>query len=106
MAFFVYVTKEYISSDYTINENEIGIVEVEKNTTSNVQFVNCPILIEIPNEFLKRFEPQKTGDQFAQKVCNRCNRLLPVENFQRNQKGGRKKSTLLCYIMKSKNFIR
>ncbi len=87
MAAFVCITREYQSNGYIIKENEIGIVEGKKGTTSSVQFANCPILIEIPNELLKSFVPQETGDQFSHKICNRCNRLLPIDNFQKNQNG-------------------
>ena len=39
------------------------------------------------NNILKTFKPTETGDQCKKKVCNRCNRLLPISLFQKNQHG-------------------
>lgn len=84
---FVYLINDYMTNEKIIKQNEVGIVLSESNDKSRVQFVEENTPIEIQNTLIHVFEPSKTGDQFKNKVCNRCNRLLPVEQFQKNQNG-------------------
>lgn len=88
MSVFVYVSKDILlSSSQKILKNEIGILIEENDAFSYVQFVNYDNIIKISTQYIHRFDPYTTGDQFAKKVCNRCNRLLPTEMFQKNQNG-------------------
>ena len=85
MNVFVYVIEDIL--DYDIREREIGLLKEQKEGVSYVQFVNHEGVIAIPTKFIRSFDPLKTGDAFAFKVCNRCNRLLNVNEFQKNQNG-------------------
>ena len=38
--------------------------------------------IEINESQVNYFNPEKTGDNFDKKICNRCNRLLDVNFFE------------------------
>lgn len=87
MANFVYITKELIVGHHIFKCFEVGIVTEKNETNSIIQFVDCPTPVEVPNSIIKSFDPNQIGDQFNQKICNRCNRLLPVNNFQKNQNG-------------------
>lgn len=87
MSTFIYITKDYRSDSCVIKKSEVGIIISKDESTSEIQFVNTPNAITLPNSIIKEFDPDKTGDQFALKVCNRCNRLLPTENFEKNQNG-------------------
>lgn len=87
MSNFVYISEEYNEDNITIRQYEVGIEIEQKGTMSNVQFINLSTPIDIPNNIIKSFDPSQTGDQFTHKVCNRCNRLLPVNDFQKNQNG-------------------
>ena len=87
MAKFIYLNKDFEYKDYFLRKNEIGMIEKKSQDISTVRFVNCPDLVDISNKDITEFDPVQTGDQFKNKVCNRCNRLLPVDNFQKNQNG-------------------
>lgn len=89
---FVYANKVVISREITIKKYEIGILVQQNSDTSYVHFVNHDELISLPSGLISYFDPEKTGDQFDYKVCNRCNRLLPVQNFQKNQNGKNNRS--------------
>ena len=87
METFVYIISDYDSADIHIKQFEIGILKKHQSNTVFVQFVNIEYPIEVFSELVKIFDPRKTGDQFSVKVCNRCNRLLSIEKFQKNQNG-------------------
>lgn len=87
MAGFIYITKDYEINGHTIRCNEVGMVISKNDENSLIQFIDCNEPIEIPNSITISFEPKETGDQCSYKVCNRCNRLLPVEYFEKNQNG-------------------
>lgn len=88
---FVYVTKDIPYKGKTINgtikKDEIGIIKSKGETTSFVSFVCNNIFIELDNSLIEYFDPSRTGDQYAKKVCNVCNRLLDVDMFEKNQNG-------------------
>ena len=83
---FVFIKDNYDNSE-KINQNEIGILIEEKTTTCIVNFINLNKDIEINKNLVEKFNPLYTGDQFEKKVCNICNRLLPVNEFAKNQNG-------------------
>ncbi len=87
MADFIYITEELQTDGVCVKQYEVGIIIGEKGNTTTVQFVDSPTPVDVPNSMIVSFDPERTGDQFLHKVCNRCNRLLPLENFQKNQNG-------------------
>lgn len=84
---FIYIKKDLQIKKYLIKKNEIGIVEKISLPNVTVQFVNTPYQIVLSKDDVDVFDPIKTGDKYNKKICNRCNRLLPVNNFQKNQNG-------------------
>lgn len=84
---FVYANKEINCKDICVQKNEIGILNKKIGTNCLVTFVNSNILLELDESYITDFDPKKTGDLFAKKVCNVCNRLLDVAQFQKNQNG-------------------
>ena len=84
---FVYITEEYKVNKYIIRQFEVGIKIAQEGTMATIQFVDNPNPINVPSSIVSPFDPEKSGDQFTHKVCNRCNRLLPVDEFQKNQNG-------------------
>ena len=52
-----------------------------------MEFPNLGHSIEVKNTELQKFDPFKTGDNYDKKICNVCNRLLPIEEFDKNQNG-------------------
>lgn len=84
---FIYLKEEYKADDYIIKKNEVGMILEKKDDIFTIQFVDCPNPVDVSKSIVKFFDPTKTGDQFSHKVCNRCNRLLPINNFEKNQNG-------------------
>lgn len=84
---FVYLVESIDAKDCFIEENAVGIVEREGKEESTIQFANPSCSLTLPNDILIEFDYKKTGDQYAKKICNVCNRLLPTEFFEKNQNG-------------------
>ena len=83
---FVFIKDDY-NKGIKINKNEIGILIGEKSNIYIVNFINLNKNIEIDKNLVEKFNPLQTGDQYEKKVCNICNRLLPVNEFAKNQNG-------------------
>lgn len=84
---FAYITTSLENSITPIQQYEIGIVIEKTNTDSIVQFATQDTPTIVPSNLLIEFNPAQTGDQYAKKICNICNRLLSIDNFQKNQNG-------------------
>ena len=84
---FISLNNTYSNEEVEINQFEIGIVEKEETDFFEIQFISQPKTISIGRNFVTIFNPLETGDGFNNKVCNRCYRLLPIENFEKNQNG-------------------
>lgn len=84
---FVYLIQDIEIDNYIINKNEVGIIEDSNNINSKIKFINLNLTVIIDNNLFKEFESDKTGDQFDKKICNICNKLLPIEMFEKNQNG-------------------
>lgn len=84
---FVYLLDDIKADNYLLEKNEVGIVDNEDNDYYIVRFtdVNGPLRINKIN--VEMFDPLKTGDNFEKKICNVCCKLLPVEQFAKNQNG-------------------
>ncbi len=89
---FIYVTEDIFYNDTIIKKNEIGIVEGTQNENVIVAFVTQDNPIPVSKEIVKYFDPFLTGDSFEYKICNRCNRLLRTELFDKNQNGKNNRS--------------
>lgn len=92
----------FLKEDYKeFKQYEIGIINSKHNDMLNVSFVNSDKTIEINESQVNYFNPEKTGDNFDKKICNRCNRLLDVNFFDKNQNGKnnrsvRRPSCIMC----------
>jgi RNase P subunit RPR2 len=84
---FVSIKKDINKIDVSVRRNEIGIVEKESKNSSVIFFVTNGKSLILLNSDFKVFDPTKTGDDFPEKVCNVCHRLLPTMEFSRNQNG-------------------
>lgn len=70
-----------------ILKDEIGILEKVEGDYAFVNFVNAGEITKLSLSDIEEFDPKKTGDQYDKKICNICNRLLPVDEFSKNQNG-------------------
>lgn len=92
----------FLKEDYKeFKQYEIGIINSKHDDMLNVSFVNNDKPIEINESQVNYFNPEKTGDNFEKKICNRCNRLLDVKFFDKNQNGKnnrsvRRPSCIMC----------
>ena len=84
---FVYLKEKYTSDDLEIKKHEIGILVDQKDEKSIVKFVSINKEAELDSDLIEIFNLYETGDAYERKVCNICNRLLPVDNFPKNQNG-------------------
>ncbi len=87
MGKFVYAKQDIPHGEETIRKNEIGIADDTLENKATVSFASNGITIELDSTLVEEFNPANTGDQYAKKVCNMCNRLLDVEMFAKNQNG-------------------
>lgn len=84
---FVYVLNEIRIDDNIIKSNEVGIISHEENDYYIVNFSSVNYPLKINKNHVRLFNPLATGDSFDKKICNVCNRLLPVHQFAKNQNG-------------------
>lgn len=84
---FVFATTETKLENYTVKKDEVGIIAYEDKNYYIVNFSNATYPIKIDKATVRLFNPLQTGDSFEKKICNVCNRLLPVSQFEKNQNG-------------------
>lgn len=78
----------YFKSNYKdIQQFEVGIIQKKSTNTCDVILATGKVGNQIPQKLLAKFDIYQTGDQFSKKICNRCGRLLPIDNFEPNQHG-------------------
>lgn len=84
---FVFINKDIVENDINIHVNEIGLLKRQNKVFGEILLVsNCELITLSTNDY-ELFDIRQTGDGYLKKVCNVCNRLLPTENFQKNQNG-------------------
>lgn len=84
---FIYITEDIILNEDIIPNLSVGIVEKEENDYFLVNFISKKDLYKVSKNIIRIFNPLETGDAFPYKICNLCHRILPTENFQKNQIG-------------------
>ena len=89
---FVYIKEDYAIQGVNLHKNEIGMLISANGDSVIVNFINHNQEITINRNLVEIFDPLETGDQFENKVCNICNRLLNTSNFQKNQNGKNNRS--------------
>lgn len=67
-------------------KNSVGLVEWTSQGIARVWLIGKDEEWDIPIEEVEQIDVTKTGDKFAQKICNVCHRLLSVEHFSKNQR--------------------
>jgi len=94
---FIYALIDINTQELVVHRYEVLYIK-EKNVdncrvisiTNGEEFNILNESIDNENEDLKYysyFDPAQTGDNFPNKVCNVCHRLLPTERFDINQHG-------------------
>jgi len=94
---FIYALKDVNIEKSIIYKNEVLYIKNKNEQNIKVISITNSIIFNIANENINNtdynknlfayFDPSNTGDNFSNKVCNICHRLLPIEQFQINQHG-------------------
>lgn len=71
--------------------NDVGVVKDEvvkdTNTIIGTYFIRLDKIIFLSKLNVKEIDPSKYGDQFDEKICNICHKILPTQDFALNQTG-------------------
>ncbi len=79
--------------DITLKQSEIGLVTTDRHNTILIQFPRVNKAYEFNRDEVEFFDVTKCGDDYQNKICDRCFRLLATDvNFENNR---RKKITRL-----------
>jgi hypothetical protein len=94
---FIYALIDINNQELVIHRYEVLYINEKYLQKSKVISITTGTEFDIPNEnidnkniemnFFSSFDPTQTGDNFPNKVCNVCHRLLPTERFDINQHG-------------------
>lgn len=80
---FVYLVTDI--TEYNLRQFTVGIVISSTDEVCTVNFGQTQLTVN--KKLIKEFDPLSVGDQFSHKICNICQRYLPVDNFSINQNG-------------------
>lgn len=77
--------------EYQIEKDDLVLSEKIEAGNVTVFFLRLNKDFLMSSKYLKRVHLDKTGDQFQMKICDRCYKLLDVEEFENNRikKGGK-----------------
>ena len=80
--------KEYIFVSKNIKEiqmYDIGILIEQDITNPMVYLLRIKEIYRLDIKLFEKFDLNLTGDEFDRKVCDRCYKLLPVDDFSNNR---------------------
>jgi len=84
---FLYIIEDIVLKDDIIPNLSVGIVEKEEDDYCLVNFVSKTDSYRVSKNIIRYFNPLETGDAFPYKICNLCHRILPTDDFEKNQIG-------------------
>lgn len=70
-----------------LDENDVGVVRDARGDFSDIFFLRKRKVIRVGNSDFLEISPLQYGDQFDEKICNVCHRILKTEDFDLNQNG-------------------
>jgi hypothetical protein len=74
-------------------EMDVGIVTALSADNVEVHVLRTDSSVIVSEDFIEIVDPNVFGDAHPFKVCNVCNRVLPTDEFQRNQNGVNNRTT-------------
>lgn len=77
----------------TIPALTVGVFD-EDTSTIEIPVCNTVTTLKVDSSQIKIIDVSKIGDRFSHKICNTCHRILPISNFEPNQKRMRDSSTI------------
>jgi len=73
--------------DITLKQSEIGLVTTDRHNTILIQFPRVNKAYEFNRDEVEFFDVTKCGDEYQNKICDRCFRLLATDvNFENNRR--------------------
>ncbi len=84
---FVFSKKDIQHNHLNVKENEIGILENKTHNGFEILFITINQKIVLQENEFDFVDIKKIGDSFQSKICNVCHRLLPTDEFSKNQNG-------------------
>ena len=85
MTAYVFLLEDFIYKNTIIKSKSIGILEEVIDENIKVKFIKDNIQLTIKNAKTKTFNIRETGDEYENKVCDRCFRFLPTSFFSNNR---------------------
>lgn len=88
---YVYLT-EHHPNDKRLEENDVGVVLSRNGNTVLVRYLREHIETETPVSCIESFDVDNTGDEYTEKICDRCFKHLNTEIYFENnriKKGGK-----------------
>lgn len=78
--------KQYSTEHPDLLQSDVGIIQLEQGDLLTVHFLRINQHVQIHRNLVQVFDITQTGDRFAQKICDRCYKLLDTEtNFENNR---------------------
>ena len=82
---YFYLKKNFSNDKIKIKKFSVGFAKKKNKNQTNIYFINTAKNVELQNDFIEVFNPSETGDQFSNKICDRCFRYLPTNFFSNNR---------------------
>jgi hypothetical protein len=82
---YFYLKKTVLIDKVEIEEKSVGFADLSKLKQINIHFIRIAKEISIQSNLIEKFDIQKTGDRFSNKICDRCFRYLPTSFFSDNR---------------------
>lgn len=83
---FVFAKKSMkISGTISVEKDDVGIIKSRSKEGASIFFIGSGKKITLNKNNFKIFDPRRTGDGFAKKVCNVCHKLKKTTDFAKNQ---------------------
>ena len=74
----------------TLPEHSVGLVRNRDSDTVTVWLIGPDEVWIVPAKNVRHIDVTQTGDDYSQKICNRCHRLLDTDHFAINQRNKRR----------------
>jgi len=82
---YFYLKKMVLIDKTKVEEKSVGYGESSNSKVIEIHFIKHAKKLSIDKDLIEQFDIQYTGDNFDNKVCDRCFRHLPTSFFSNNR---------------------
>lgn len=83
---FVVATKGAVAPQKNaVERDDVGVIVSEEKSCASIFFIRVWRQVELEKNDFEMLDVRRTGDGFAKKICNLCNKLKRTIEFARNQ---------------------